>query len=116
MEASWTFRDIREPKSADLITGQVRFRAVRVRINEIHGLSVYAVFRAEIRVIDAVKRANLSRLLLASVNLTEPGEKLAERLALMSLPMASTTVICKYSSHFRSKLMIAASSASAQLG
>ena len=33
-----------------------------------------------------MKRANLSNLLLASVGLTEPGKKLADQLALMSLP------------------------------
>lgn len=52
---------------------------------------VYAIFRAEIRVIDAAKRANLSRLLLANVSLTEPGEKLVEKLAHMSLPSTSDT-------------------------
>ncbi|KAK2466082.1 hypothetical protein APHAL10511_001724 [Amanita phalloides] len=54
---------------------------------------VFAIFRAEIRVIDAAKRANLSRLLLASVNLTEPGEKLADQLALMSLPMTRAVLV-----------------------
>ncbi|KAF8631620.1 hypothetical protein AX15_002362 [Amanita polypyramis BW_CC] len=49
---------------------------------------VNAIFRAEIRVIDAVKRTNLFQLLLASVSLTEPGGNLVNQLALMSLPSA----------------------------
>ncbi|EKM59266.1 uncharacterized protein PHACADRAFT_157566 [Phanerochaete carnosa HHB-10118-sp] len=42
---------------------------------------VFAIFRAEIRVIDHVKRATLSRLLLDNVTSTAPGEKLDEKLA-----------------------------------
>ncbi|KAI0346811.1 inositol polyphosphate phosphatase [Trametopsis cervina] len=42
---------------------------------------VFAIFRAEIRVIDHAKRASLSRLLLDNVTSTAPGEKLDEKLA-----------------------------------
>lgn len=43
--------------------------------------------RADVRVIDTVKRAGLSRLLLESVVSTAPGEKLDEKLAALTLPM-----------------------------
>ncbi|KAI0089103.1 inositol polyphosphate phosphatase [Irpex rosettiformis] len=42
---------------------------------------VFAIFRAELRVIDHAKRASLSRLLLENVTSTAPGEKLDEKLA-----------------------------------
>lgn len=48
---------------------------------------VYAIYRAEIRVVDPVKKATLSRMLLDSVVSTEPGEKLDEKLANLSLPV-----------------------------
>ncbi|KAI0939420.1 hypothetical protein AcV5_000847 [Taiwanofungus camphoratus] len=42
---------------------------------------VFALFRAEVRIIDHAKRAVLSRLLLDSVATSAPGEKLDEKLA-----------------------------------
>ncbi|RDB20113.1 Inositol-1,4,5-trisphosphate 5-phosphatase 1 [Hypsizygus marmoreus] len=42
---------------------------------------VFALFRAEVRIIDTVKRLALSRLLLESIVTTAPGEKLDEKLA-----------------------------------
>ncbi|KAI0700745.1 inositol polyphosphate phosphatase [Cytidiella melzeri] len=48
---------------------------------------VFAIFRAELRVIDHTKRASLSHLLLENVASTAPGEKLDEKLA--SLAFAS---------------------------
>lgn len=48
--------------------------------------TVFSLFRADVRIIDAVKRAALSRLLLESVVSTAPGEKLDEKLAAMTLP------------------------------
>ena len=50
---------------------------------------VFAVFRADVRVIDATKRAALQRLLLASVTSTAPGEKLDEKLATLALDFDS---------------------------
>lgn len=47
---------------------------------------MFAIFRAEVRIIDAVKKATLSRLLLESVISTDPGEKLDEKLAALILP------------------------------
>ncbi|KAF9076927.1 inositol polyphosphate phosphatase [Rhodocollybia butyracea] len=47
---------------------------------------VFAVFRPNIRIIDPVKKAALSRLLLSSVLHTAPGEKLDDKLASMVLP------------------------------
>ncbi|KAL1680770.1 SacI homology domain-containing protein [Schizophyllum commune] len=47
---------------------------------------VYAVFGADVRIIDPVKRAALSQLLLQSVTSTAPGEKLDEKLAKLVLP------------------------------
>ncbi|KAH8118625.1 inositol polyphosphate phosphatase [Phellopilus nigrolimitatus] len=46
---------------------------------------VFAIFRAEVRVIDATKRNALHRLLLDSVVSTGPDEKLDEKLASMTL-------------------------------
>lgn len=42
---------------------------------------VFAIFRAEVRIIDAAKQAALSKLLLETVTATGPGEKLDETLA-----------------------------------
>ncbi|KAF5393181.1 hypothetical protein D9757_001344 [Collybiopsis confluens] len=47
---------------------------------------VFAIFRPNIRIIDTIKRAALSRLLLNSVLHTAPGEKLDDKLASMVLP------------------------------
>ncbi|KAF9534756.1 inositol polyphosphate phosphatase [Crepidotus variabilis] len=47
---------------------------------------VFAIFRAEIRVVDPVKKAALSRILLENVVSTEPGEVLDEKLARLTLP------------------------------
>ncbi|KAH7930711.1 DNase I-like protein [Leucogyrophana mollusca] len=47
---------------------------------------VFALFRAEVRIIDVVKRAALSRLLMESTLSTSPGEKLDEKLAALMLP------------------------------
>ncbi|KAA1473494.1 inositol polyphosphate phosphatase [Dentipellis sp. KUC8613] len=47
---------------------------------------VYAVFQGTVHIIDPVKRANLSRLLLESVTATAPGEKLDEKLAALTFP------------------------------
>lgn len=48
--------------------------------------AVFAIFRSEVRIIDVVKRATLSRLLLEGVMSAEPGEKLEEKLAAVILP------------------------------
>ncbi len=42
---------------------------------------VFALFRAEVRIIDHAKRAALQKLLLENVTSTAPGEKLDEKLA-----------------------------------
>jgi hypothetical protein len=47
---------------------------------------VFALFHAEVRIIDNSKRAALSRLLLDSVLSIDAGEKLDEKLASMALP------------------------------
>lgn len=47
---------------------------------------VFAIFRAEVRIIDSVKKAVLSQLLLESVASTQPGEKLDEKLKSTVLP------------------------------
>ncbi|CCM05549.1 uncharacterized protein FIBRA_07776 [Fibroporia radiculosa] len=46
--------------------------------------TVFALFRAEVRIIDQAKRADLSRLLFESVTATAPGETLDEKLAKLS--------------------------------
>jgi hypothetical protein len=50
-------------------------------------LPVFAIYRAEIKVIDPVKRATLSRMILDSVTSTEPGELLDQKLANITLPV-----------------------------
>ena len=47
---------------------------------------MFALFRSEVRIIDAVKRAALSRLLLENTLSATPGEKLDEKLASLVLP------------------------------
>ncbi|KAL0949308.1 hypothetical protein HGRIS_009384 [Hohenbuehelia grisea] len=47
---------------------------------------VFALFRASVRIVDAVKKAALARLLFDNVTSTAPGEKLDEKLAKLSLP------------------------------
>ncbi|GLB34014.1 putative inositol polyphosphate phosphatase, catalytic domain homologues [Lyophyllum shimeji] len=47
---------------------------------------VFALFRAEVRIIDPVKKLALSRLLLESIVSTAPGEKLDEKLAALVFP------------------------------
>lgn len=49
--------------------------------------TVFSLFRADVRIIDTVKRAALSKLLHESVVSTAPGEKLDEKLAAMTLPV-----------------------------
>jgi len=51
--------------------------------------AVFALFRAEVRVIDQTKRTTLSRLLLDSVTSTAPGEKLDEKLANLTFSSGS---------------------------
>lgn len=50
-------------------------------------LLVFAYFRAQVLIIDAVKRATLSRLLLENIISTAPGEKLDEKLAALVIPV-----------------------------
>ncbi|KAG2013815.1 phosphatidylinositol phosphate phosphatase [Coprinopsis cinerea AmutBmut pab1-1] len=47
---------------------------------------VFAIFRAEVRIVDPVKKAMMSQLLLESVASTRPGEKLDEKLKTAVLP------------------------------
>lgn len=42
--------------------------------------------RAEVRIIDPLKKTNLARMLLESVTSTVPGERLDEKLAALALP------------------------------
>lgn len=48
--------------------------------------SVFAIFRVEVRIIDPIKKAALSRILIENVISTGPGEKLDEKLAKLTLP------------------------------
>ncbi|KAI9574632.1 phosphatidylinositol phosphate phosphatase [Boletus coccyginus] len=47
---------------------------------------VFALFRTEVRIIDTVKRATLSRLLLETTLAAVPGEMLEEKIAALALP------------------------------
>ena len=54
---------------------------------------MFAIFSAEIRIIDHAKRAALSRLLLEKVTSSAPGEKLDEKLA--SLTFSNEAADCE---------------------
>ncbi|XP_006460370.1 hypothetical protein AGABI2DRAFT_150338 [Agaricus bisporus var. bisporus H97] len=47
---------------------------------------VFGIFKADIRVVDTVKKAALSQLLLESIVSTKPGENLDEKLSRIALP------------------------------
>ncbi|KAF8639783.1 hypothetical protein AX17_001043 [Amanita inopinata Kibby_2008] len=53
---------------------------------------VYAIFRAEVRTIDALKRANLARLLLDTVTSAKLAGQLSDQLILMSLKATPDTI------------------------
>lgn len=82
-----------ELKGSDHKPGKSFERLFNLKI--LSSTAVFAIFRAEVRVIDAIKKATLSRLLLESVISTDPGEKLDEKLAALILP--SDTGDCKCS-------------------
>jgi hypothetical protein len=48
---------------------------------------VFALFRTEVRIVDAVKRAALSSLLLETPLVSAPGEKFDEKVAALALPL-----------------------------
>jgi hypothetical protein len=48
--------------------------------------AVYAIYDVEVRIIDRVKKAALSQMLLESITLMEPGEKLNKKFANFVLP------------------------------
>ncbi|KAF9006532.1 DNase I-like protein [Cyathus striatus] len=48
---------------------------------------VFAIFRAQVRIVDPIKRATLSKLLLQSIVSTDSREKLDEKLASLVLPI-----------------------------
>jgi len=71
----------------DLITDRVRDDHVSLFYSAISFLSkVFATYRAEVHIIDPVKKAALSRMLLDGIVSTKPGEKLDEKLANLILP------------------------------
>ncbi|KZT29277.1 DNase I-like protein [Neolentinus lepideus HHB14362 ss-1] len=72
---AWTDRILYKGNQLDLTT------YARAELRSSDHRPVFAVFRAEIRIIDYTKRAALSRMLLESVTSTAPGEKLDEKLA-----------------------------------
>ncbi len=49
-------------------------------------LIVFTIFKADIRIVDTVKKAALSQLLLENIISTQPGENLDEKLASIALP------------------------------
>ncbi|KAJ3518071.1 hypothetical protein NLJ89_g77 [Agrocybe chaxingu] len=51
---------------------------------------VFARYRAQVRIVDPVKKATLSRMLLESIVSTGPGESLDEKLANLTLPTDTT--------------------------
>jgi hypothetical protein len=49
-------------------------------------MQVFSIFRADVRIIDTIKRAALSHVLLESVLSSPPGENLDEKLASLQFP------------------------------
>ena len=56
-----------------------------MRDSDLRPFAVFAIFRAGVCIVDSVKKAALQKLLFNSVVSTEPGEKLDEKLASMTL-------------------------------
>ena len=48
--------------------------------------AVFAIYDAEVRIIDRVKKATLSQMLLESITFMEPGEKLDKKFGDLVLP------------------------------
>jgi hypothetical protein len=48
---------------------------------------VFAIYTAEVRIIDRVRKATLSQMLLESISSMERGEKLDKKLANLVLPV-----------------------------
>lgn len=83
----WTCPFIRELSSEDLITDQVIYLTFFLTAGlENDPPLVFALFRTEVRIIDTVKRAALSRLLLETTLAAVPGELLEEKIAALALP------------------------------
>ncbi|EPQ59096.1 DNase I-like protein [Gloeophyllum trabeum ATCC 11539] len=81
---AWTDRILYKGKQLDLTVYS------RAELRSSDHRPVFAVFRAEIRIIDSIKRAALSRMLLDSVTSTAPGEKLDEKLASLTFHQDDT--------------------------
>ncbi|KAH9844079.1 DNase I-like protein [Rhodofomes roseus] len=75
---AWTDRVLFKGTSLDLSSYS------RAELKSSDHRPVFALFRAEIRIIDHARRDALSRLLLESVTASGPGEKLDEKLAEMT--------------------------------
>lgn len=81
---AWTDRVLYRGKDIDLTVYH------RAELKGSDHKPVYAIFRAQVRIIDPVKKLKLSKLLLDSVTATQPGEKLDEKLATMTFESLST--------------------------
>lgn len=84
-----TSEKMRIPAWTDRILFKGRFDLAVYSRAELKGSDhrpVFALFRSEVRIIDVVKRAALSRLLLENTLSATPGEKLDEKLASLVLP------------------------------
>ncbi|KZT72567.1 inositol polyphosphate phosphatase [Daedalea quercina L-15889] len=75
---AWTDRILFKGSSLDLSSYS------RAELKSSDHRPVFALFRAEVRIIDHARRDALSRLLLESVTTSAPGEKLDEKLAQMT--------------------------------
>ena len=70
----------------DLTTNQVRSVLVPYILFCVNFDAVFAIYNAEVRIIDRAKKATLSQVLLESTVSMEPGEKLDKQLANLVLP------------------------------
>ena len=74
-----------ELRGSDHRPGEI-YSSVTTRFAISFFAKVFAIYRAEVRIIDPVKKAALSRILLDGMVSTKPGEKMDEKLANLILP------------------------------
>lgn len=94
-----TLRFIHELSSGDLTTNLVCSTLRQPSIAELTMvLPVFALFRAEVHVIDEAKKAELAKLVSDNVTATTPGERLDHKLAELTLTPAASERRCRGSS------------------
>jgi hypothetical protein len=83
----------------DLTTNQVRSALVSYILFCVNFGAVFAIYNAEVRIIDRAKKATLSQILLESIVSIEPGEKLDKKLPNLVLPADTSQCMSLITSH-----------------